>query len=557
MIEPASNSIQEYEDRLQRRLKVLKQQFDAGKIRIMEGVDVLDSFRAVQYLPDGSVDLNTVDGVVRSMALAAEYFHDRDELKASISLSEIQSTYFAFLQQNFGGFYDAMQKRELTPHDVAMSLSRQHDAVSEFSRGLSHFLEVIKEFWDSVADVTHAHIEDMNSALKGVFGGDLFPTHDENIASKCGIYTDTLILPDPFLRSIDLFDKWDSERSVYYLIKHGLNLLQYRELACAEVNPPVVAIAPDYTALDNREMEFIFGLAETDALEHAARVFGRSFESMNDLIDYAKTLDTVDAVLANVADPSRVLFDTEWNGDIRNQITRATHDQDVQLIGTDHPGIIVASQAMGRMATSNELLIKARRFRGTAIVDAPTSWQYLVWKLEYDADKKSEESGIADLHVLRGLQSLSQNDMEWLGNIPVEALLELRKIGGLDEIRDILGKGVQNIASANPTNFHRTSDQVFENIHEAFDSHRKSIEELKAKKWKFAGSDIGSWLVTGSLAVTAAATGMPVWGLAAIAADQMLDAPKLKDIPKSMKELAAESKDLRESPVGILFKHSD
>ena len=60
----------------------------------------------------------------------------------------------------------------------------------------------------------------------------------------------------------------------------------------------------------------------------------------------------------------------------------------------------------------------------------------------------------------------------------------------------------------------------------------------------------------GTLGVTAAATGMPVWGLAAIAADQLLDAPKLKNIPGSIKELAKENNDLNQSPVGLLFNVS-
>jgi hypothetical protein len=72
---------QEYEERLQRRLQILKKQFDEGKIKIAEGLQVIDSLKAVRYRPDGLVDLDTVDGLVRSMALAAEHFHDRDELR--------------------------------------------------------------------------------------------------------------------------------------------------------------------------------------------------------------------------------------------------------------------------------------------------------------------------------------------------------------------------------------------------------------------------------------------------------------------------------------------
>lgn len=210
---------------------------------------------------------------------------------------------------------------------------------------------------------------------------------------------------------------------------------------------------------------------------------------------------------------------------------------------------------MGRMSVSNELLIKARMLRGTPIIDAPTSWQYFVWKLEYDAENLGKENDITDLHVIRGLQSLAKDEMQWLGRVPSDALIELRKLEALDEIRSILGKGVNDLTKINPANFHRTRDQVFDNLNEAFTTHKRNIEQLKSKKWKFAGKDIGTWIVVGTLEIAAAATGLPVFGLSAIAADQLLDVPKLKDIPNSIKALAKESKELNQSPVGILFKY--
>lgn len=555
MEEAEEKEQQEYEDRLQRRLQILKKQFDEGKIKIAEGLQVIDSLKAVRYRPDGLADLDTVDGLVRSMALAAEHVHDREELRNLFSLSEIQNTYFSFLEQNFDYFFQEMKKHDANPHDIARHLSSNSGAVDELVTNLPNFLNVLKEFWEGAGEVAHIHVEDMHSALKGVFGGDLFPAHNENIASKCGIYTDTIILPDPFMRSLDLFDRWEPDQKAFYLIKHALNLLQYKDLACADVDPPIVVVLPDYTALERSEKEFIAHLAESDVLIHAGKVFGRDFESIDDLMEYSSSLDTLDKLMPEISDSSRILFDTEWEGDIKEQVARAMEDQHAQLLGTNNPGVIVASQAFGRMSVSNELLIKAGRLRGTPVIDAPTSWQYLAWKIEYDAEHKERDEDIKDLHVLRGLQSLSENEMEWLGRVPPDALLEIRKIGALEEIRNILGKGIDELSQVNPANFHRTSDQVFDNIHAAFDQHKQSIDDLISKKWKFAGSDIGSWFVVGSLAVTAAATGVPVWGIAAIVADQLLDAPKLKDIPESIKDLANESKELNNSPVGILFKY--
>jgi len=272
------------------------------------------------------------------------------------------------------------------------------------------------------------------------------------------------------------------------------------------------------------------------------------------MMEFAEALETIDKVLAEVKEPDRVLFDTEWSGTFAEKLQRASTDRNAALLRTQHPGRIVAAQALGRMSVSNELLVKSRRLGGTPTIDAETSWRYLVWKLEYDAAEAEHASGLHDLHVVRGLQSLADGEMQWLGNVPPAALIEVRQSGAIQEIRELLGKGMQELITANPTNFHRTTDQIFDNINAAFDRHKAAIADLSAKKWKFAGSDIGSWLVVGSLAVTAAATGLPVWGLAAIAADQLLDAPKLKDIPESVRKLAEESKQLKQSPVGILFK---
>ncbi|PXF63615.1 hypothetical protein [Kangiella spongicola] len=543
----------EYEERLRRRLKILQEKMKEGKIHIAEGLGVAESLDKVRAGPDGEVDLDTADGLVRSMALAITELHDRDELKKEASLSEIQNAYFNFFDQNFSRFYNIMIKRKLTPHEAGLAAMKSEGSINELIENLDGFLEFIDEFWGEVGYIAHYHVEDMHNNIKGIFGGDLFPSHAENLASKCGIYTDTLILPCPFLRSKHIFQRSTPADQAYYLMKHAMNILQYKELACADVDVPIVVVLPDLAALDEDEMKFFHQLGEEDSLKHSRKVFGRDFENIEDFFSFAHELDTIERAVAEIADESRVLFDTDWDEDISTQLEKACNGQSAELLGTNNPGLILASSAVGRMTTSNELLIKSRRLRGTPIIDAPTSWQYLEWKMEYDAESAEQVTNLKDLHITRGLQGLADGQMEWLGNVPPEALIEVRKQGAMEEIRAMLGQGIDGLSESNPENFHRTRDQIFKNIDQAFDSHKANIKKLREKQWKFAGSDIGSWLVTGTLGITSIATGTPVWALAALAADQMLDAPKLRDIPSSIQDLVDENKKLQKSPVGLLF----
>jgi hypothetical protein len=223
---PSQDEQTAYESRLRRRLEILKTELEAGNVKIAEGLQVIESLRNVRYAPDGSIDLNTVDSLVRSMALGVEAFHDRRELKAAIPLSQIKEAYFTFLESNFGPYYKIMKERSLTPHDAGMALSQKDESIKQLTENLPDFLQTIDEFWSQTAEAAHAHVEDMHDSLKGIFGGDLFPSPYENIASKCGIYTDTVVLPCPFLRSAHIFERSSPKRQAYYLTKHGLNLLR-------------------------------------------------------------------------------------------------------------------------------------------------------------------------------------------------------------------------------------------------------------------------------------------------------------------------------------------
>ena len=547
-----------YDDRLRRRLRILQERLSESKVAFAPGLSVVDSLRAVRRKPDGEIDLDTVDGLVRALALAVAAQHDRAELKKGASLNEIQNAYFEFIERNFGEPYRIMTKRGASPHDVAQSYAKDTTAAEELTKDLTEFVAALDSFWHNAGEAAHVHVEDAVGNVKGVFGGDLFPVHDENIASKCGIYTDTVVLPDPFLRSKHLFEQQDVEKRAYYLIKHGLNILQYRDLACVDAHMPIVAIVPDRSALDAEEKEFCSQLGKEDALMHAERMFGREFQSNEEVMEFARALDTPDKFLAEVRDESRILFDTQYGNEPAVQIRTALESEFCELIGVRSPGVLFVLRAIGSMGISNELLVRAGRLKGTPIIDAPTSWQYFSWKMEYDGARAALEVGDAkELHVVRGLQALADNEMQWLGNVPPDALLDIRKQGAMDEIRGILGQGIAELVKANPANVHRTRDTVFDNLSEAFRQHRRNISELREKKWKFAGKDIGSWFVTGSLGVAAAATGAPVWALGAIAADQLLGAPKLKDIPKTMHDLAEESKKLHRSPVGMLFDISE
>ena len=114
----------------------------------------------------------------------------------------------------------------------------------------------------------------------------------------------------------------DDSQKVYYFIKHAMNLLQYKDLACTDLDVPIVVVLPDISALDKHEREFNEKLGKEDSLIHYTKLFGREFESFDEFMDFSSTLDTIERVLAEIKEPDRLLFDSSYSSDPKVQFQK-------------------------------------------------------------------------------------------------------------------------------------------------------------------------------------------------------------------------------------------
>ena len=95
---------EEYVDDLTERVFLIKQQLEAGKLKIahhlVEGF--IGSFKRIRLRQDGKVDPSTVDGRIRAMGAAVNHFLEREDIKNKYSIQDLQSSYFNILFSNFG-----------------------------------------------------------------------------------------------------------------------------------------------------------------------------------------------------------------------------------------------------------------------------------------------------------------------------------------------------------------------------------------------------------------------------------------------------------------------
>ncbi|WP_412462877.1 hypothetical protein [Halobacteriovorax sp. RT-2-6] len=543
---------EEYRKKLDRRIKVLKRNLEAGKVKIapdlIEGVR--KSLLKVKIADDGVVDVDSVDGRIRSMALAVTHFEGIQELKDKNPLSEIQKLYFEIFERNFGWLYKDMIKAKATPHIVATYFSDDDEKVKSMLPQVKDFAAAIFEFWENCVEPAYYHIQELNSA-KVVFGGDMFPSHSQNIASSVGVYVDTIVLPDPFVRAGHIFAAGPHKQQVYFAIKHALNILQYKELADAEIDVPIILILPEDPGIYGDHNDFLKRLAQPDVLAHGSKIFGTSFTSINDMHDFIKKHNTIESFFKVLANPERLLFDLEWKGDKRHQIQRYLDDFIGSFGGVGFEDAMLG-QIFSRMHQANDLLLKSKRLNGTPIIDAPTSWEYFQWKLEYN----SPSDGLAGKqHIVTQKLVEQSGELQWFGNVPVDALIEMRKNGALYEIRDMLSKGLGDIRHLSQDVFASEGEKVAKNLTGMFKDYNSQIEALKQKKWKLGTQDFVEWLAKGAIVVGAATSVHPIFGLSGYVLEELFDIPKMKDLIENGKDILDESRKTKESPLGLMFRH--
>lgn len=537
-----------------RRFQLLQSQIAKGKFHVAPHLrdDFERSFARVAIAPDGLIDESTLDGRIRSSLLAVAYMADREEWKEAVSLKQIQEAYFERLESMFGQPYELMRETNADPYRFAGWFASDSARVKENIQAIDEFIEGTREFWENIADPTWIHLEDSQDT-KAVFTGEVFPDGRSNVVSSTGIYFDTTILPDPFLKIAPVLSHMDEAERVEEILRLGLQAMAYRDLALADLATPLVAVLPDRHSIEDNYKEFILHSASRDALRHASGLFGRSFADIDELVDFLKRFRSSSDIVSSLVRPDELVFATEWTGDLASHIDRYLSEDGSKLRIT-HPGQAVLSQLLTRFSQANDSFQRSSELRATPVVRAETSWLWFNWMLRNNALAEDSEA-LVGLHLARALGTTVASEISWLGNVPPAALLEIRKVGALDEIRALMSAGIRELVAARPDNFHRTGDKVFDNLNSAFRDHEMKLNKLRAKRWKFAGVDVGSFFVVGGIEMAAALTGLPVFGAAAATAACLGVVPTAKELAAKLGQLRGESKALESTGVGILFKH--
>lgn len=460
----------------------------------------------------------------------------------------IQSSYLDLAEDYFGSLYRTSPTKD--PAGAADHYARMSLAGSVMLENLRSLPQDIVEFWRSNEESLKSEIGKLNG-LKANYGGDISPSDGPSLISRTGLYADTILIPDPILRcsSFVATDTLYPAYSLFYLLKHAFNVLNMRDLLLADVDPPIAVIYPSEIMLRRDNVNVCAKYATQDAVEYFSELFQQDFKNAEEVDVFLKDHNSISALVDAIKDHSVLIPDIRQESNVADGLRK--FEEKHKSLGflpviDENIGNIIRLSTYGRLIGLGAHLSDCGSFRSEPLFDAPNSWHMYLWKIRNESMKiTSEYSRRPDVDTMV-VNAMQLDNLKWLGRVPLDKLVLLRKNGELSELREVLRREILEIKSATEDELSEVAKQVEYNMTEAFKRHSQDIRQIESRCKSKYNID-GGLIVVGAISAAASLVFPPACLLG------LIGGHGIADLYLTYRERKEELDSLKMRPVGILF----
>lgn len=465
--------------------------------------------------------------------------------------------YFEILESFAGPAAEVAKKSKASPGDVARDFVADADARRAFAVDVVPTLRrSITAFWSA----NHGAVHEMRTRLSGaraLFGGDIGPQLADGLFSRAGLYFDTIIVHDPIIRL--LRTPFRPEELPYYVLKYGVTQLLQKDVYLADFWPPIALLVPDRNLFeDSKDNEQLIKIAGIDALLLLNRLFERNFDDLNEAQAFFGKFSDAHEVFREAKRADLLVFSSDTPLEPAEQLDALLRDArrltPLEFLPTDpkRRDLEILWRAIhGRVRQAVDLTLAADSNRASPLITAPVSFRWLRTKLDLNRELAVTALGSADDVSLQRTNALLAKPLDWLANVPLEALIDLRRRGQLSELRRLFGEALQGFSGTSVDGLSTTARNIDHRLAEAIAGHQQSVKELDAA----FRSELKLAVPTFLGAVGAVFSP----GIVALIPDSvrgfagLVGATKLSGILKSLSVYLRERKKLGQTPIGILW----
>lgn len=465
--------------------------------------------------------------------------------------------YFEILEAFAGPAAQVVRRGNAAPGDVARDFVADAAARAAFaSEVVPRIREEILSFWRANGSA----VQEMRGRLPGaraLFGGDIGPQLVDGLFNRAGLYFDTIIVHDPLIRLLQT--PFRAEELPYYLLKYGINQLLLKEVYLADIWPPIALLVPDRNLHeDSRENDQLVRVVGIDSLLFLNRLFEKQFGSLAEAEAFFRRFSDAYEVFREAKRADLLVFTGDAVAEPGQQLEALLRDArrltPLEYLPTDpkQRDLEILWRAIdGRMRQANDLMLAADAITASPLITAPVSFRWLSTKLELNREFAASALGAEGHLDLPKTNALLSEPLDWLANVPLDTLVDLRRRGQLSDIRKQFTEALDGFSGSPVNRLDAVARDIDHGLAVAIAAHQERVKALDASlrtELKIA---------VPTLIGAVAATLQP--GVAALIPDVLkglaglVGAANLKDIIKAIAVHYRERKTLGRTPMGILW----
>jgi hypothetical protein len=341
-------------------------------------------------------------------------------------------------------------------------------------------------------------------------GGSRFLTTQLEAVRKMLLYADTILIPDPVYPWLEVERTEEKFRHVN-MLQNAFTLLHLKPLVDADLTYPAIFVFQSWEkGLEKHDKTTNAGIENlvTNFFSHYTRT---KFADVTEVLEYARgseseflqSVETNRLFVAPEGYPGQRIV--EAIKQYRDNMNVWRSPEALKVYGNLTDGELVWNGIYERLGPQWHLLENADELNSQPMLCLESHWHY------YSLCVKMFEGRLLEEKLLRPetvstLRALNDTRFEWLGNVPIKALVELRQRNENEEFRNRIKGFTSALHESTIEDIDRVAAEVGRGIAALLSDHKKKVRAIREKYEqsyaKLAVAGLGAW-------ITLAATFMP------------------------------------------------
>jgi hypothetical protein len=465
--------------------------------------------------------------------------------------------YLDWLDGMFGPLANEATRNNVSAGAVARDFLSDPGRQERFrSQWMPEVCERVINFWKENHKAVASELN-ASPGLKARFGGDLGPQPHSKPFERAGLYFDTVVIPDPLLRIATLPEEVNKNRD-YYILRYAISQTQLKEVYLADVVPRVAMLVAEPSLFESQAADDeVYEMAAIDSVAIVNELYNLRLESFDEVKTFFAKFKTSQEAAKEIARPELFLLDEDAPLDPVSQLeaslSETEKDWDVSKLPREWQGPLYLLRIIySRMTQANDTLNAAHRIGGHPLIPAPVSFHWLNQKIKTNQRLIGESLNSDTSLELVKTNALLSKKLEWLGNVPLSSLIELRKKGRLADLRKLIDQDFNALSNVPLTDVERVASEIDYNLSTALERHHEEVTELNRDFRMELASSVPTLLISiAAVLQPAFAVFLPAW-IATVGG--IVGATKIKDVVTASSKYFKERKALGNTPVSILWE---